>query len=884
MTAAVTLNRPVFLTREASVFRLAFKFDPDLLRRVKDLPYATFDPDTKTWTTLVCGQSVQLLRRYYYEGLIDVPVDSLLADGETPDNCREAELRPGTGKRPFYVHIALRGGNTFDRLRSLPGASWEKKAQALSYPATSSVALAELVDRGVLDDPHKLLTTDGTVVSFDGRTGQFVVRGPDPRAGVAFGKHFPRRDVVTDWRARGLDVDFSDDFTREIYRGELARHGDGFQPDGLLMDLFPYQKRNVAVALERSGIGIYDEPGLGKTAQGIAAGFELLRRGAVTRTIVMVPASVRTQWGAEIVRFTGCSAEDVVIVSGDPKKRLAAYERAAHVPWLVIHYDVLSRDLKKLKPLFAGALVIADEAHRLKSYQAARTVAATTLCRSAARRIALTGTPILTNPGEFFQLLSGFAIPGVLGSPTEFNERYRYKSRWGYEGAKNIPELRDRTKVYYCRHTKAEVATHLPPLRVQQLVLDPDPAYAGALRRAHREAAEEIKADRVAKVKRGRLLIDQEEIDEAESGADMTAVGMLRLLCSSPRLVAESESAAAKALKDAGIVPDEDGPKLDELRVRAAEFQSTQDRRKQWMIDNQVAEATPDMVHGERFVVFSFSKRMANLISRRFTEDGVKHVVFTGDTSDDERDEAVRAFTDPNSDVIAFVATDAAAEGLNLGRCCSTLFNADMAWTAAIMAQRSQRIHRIDGTAPRYLVINLTLANTIEIGFSRLLDQRADLQDALFGEHGGRARTTGRRTKSLFEEAMAGFTVSPAAKQPVEDDSVEEPEPVEDDDAGAVEDAAPSPARPAPAVPPVGAAPGRAAVRAPLESELYDADGIPWPAEPVDDEQQPPEDVPPTPRSRGVSHPVPARASRARGRVVRGRDPEGDGQGQLSLL
>src|SRR5262249_20707652 len=157
---------------------------------------------------------------------------------------------------------------------------------------------------------------------------------------------------------------------------------------------------------------------------------------------------------------------------------------------------------------------------------------------------------------EWYQVLAGFAVPGVLGQPNDFNSRYRYKSNFGYEGARNIPELRERSRVYYGRHTKEQVAKHLPPLRVQQVLLDPDPAYAAALRRAHREAADEIHAatlERLGHDPDGPTLLDEDSAEEVATGAEMTAVGMLRMLCASPHLVANSDAAAAKALREAGI-------------------------------------------------------------------------------------------------------------------------------------------------------------------------------------------------------------------------------------------------------------------------------------------------------------------------------------------
>jgi SNF2 family DNA or RNA helicase len=673
----------------------------------------------------------------FAEGLTDVAIDDLLAPDEDPPVARPATLRSGSTRRPFLAVPAFRNNDTlYAKLRSIPGAQWERAAGGVSYGPMASTALAELVARGLLDDPQRLLSPAEVITAFDGRSGRFAVRG-DERAQAAFDARYPSVDVMSVWRDRGLDVAFDSEFTEEIYRGELARVTDGLQPKGLLEPLFGYQAITAAVAVERSGLGIFDSPGLGKTATAIGAAFELMvNRAQAPRTVVIVPGAVRTQWAQEITRFTG--HEDIVIVKGDLKTRKAAYARGEQARWVIVNYDVIARDLKLLTPLVNGAVLIADECHRLKNPTAKRTKAARSLANRASRRIALTGTPVENEPGEWYSVLSGFAIPGLFGSPTDFFNRYQYPGRFGgYEGARNLPELRERSRVHYVRHTKAQVAAHLPPLRVQHMPIDPDPAYATALRRAHREATEEIKQAALSRVSTSAT---REDYDEVATGAEMTAVGMLRLLCSSPRLVAESDSQAGEALRLSGLIPDADGPKIDELRVMAIEAQ----------------------LAGERLVVFSFSKKMVDLVATRFTEDGVRHVTFTGATSSDDRDAAVAAFATPSTEEVpgptVFLATDAGAEGLNLGACCTTVVNLDIPWTPARLEQRANRIHRIDTATQPCLVINMTLRGTIEEGILRMVEHKADLSDAIFGELGGRRKTTGRAGRNIFAEVLATWT------------------------------------------------------------------------------------------------------------------------------
>ena len=736
----VSATRPVFLTREAGVFRLSFGYSPELVEKAKTLVGARFDGETKTWTALVCTQNVDSLRTWFLEGVCDVAPDDLVGPSDQITTAPPAVLRSGTLRRPFLVVPNIRDDQLFTRLRSVSGAAWDSKAGAMSFPPTASAALAELVDRGVIVDSERILSPGDVTVSFDVRTGWFSVRG-DERATGAFIKAFPKHDVVSIWRDRGLDVSFADSFTEEVYRAERVRDGEGLQPDGLQLDLFPYQRQAVAMVAERSGLGVFAEMGVGKTAIGIASGQELaVNRSDVTRTVIVVPGAVRTQWAREIVKFTGCDSDDIIVIDGPKKKRTALYEQAADRKWLVLNYDVLALDLDMLRPLVNGALLVADEAHRLKSPTAKRTKAMRTLAKQAAKRIALTGTPVENEPGEWFSVISGFVQPGCFGSPTEFLNRYSYPGRFGgYEGARNLNELRERSRVYYIRKTKAEVAAHLPPLRVQHKPLDVDSAYAAALKRAHRDARDEIRAEavaRAAKSNRANGVLDGDFFDEVEAGAEMTAVGMLKQLTLSPRLLWRSEAPSAQALCEAGLVPDVDGPKLDELRLQLAELQA----------------------EGRRVVVFSASRSMIELVAERCVEDGIRHVTFTGTTKSAERDAAVAAFTaapteeDPGPTV--FLATDAGGEGLNLGAQCSLLVNLDIPWTPGRIAQRSARIHRIDGTAPRYLVLNLTLRGTIEEGILKLVERKADLQDVLFGEAGGRSRSTGRNGRNVFAEAF----------------------------------------------------------------------------------------------------------------------------------
>ena len=729
------LSRPVYLTRESGIFKLAFSYNTVLVEKVKSLPYARYDGETKTWSVDVTQQAVDILRKWFEtEGLTDVYVDELLEENEVLAVAAPSTLRPGTLKRPYVVHVGSRDENLFSRLRSVPGAQWDKNEQGLSYPSTSAAALSELVTRGIIADPSRVLTPSDLTVTFDTRVGAFKVVG-DPRAHSAFIKNFPQRDVVQEWRDKGFDVAFVDVLTEEIYNGERARVSGSLQPKGLLEPLFEFQAVNVAVAVERSGFAVWDQPGLGKTATAIGWAWELMiNRGMADRVVIVVPGAIKTQFAREVTRFTGST--DVVVIDGDKKKREKLYIQALQSQWVILNYDLLHIDYKHIVPLVNGSLLVADEAHRLKNRTSKRTLAMRNLAVKATRRLALSGTPVENNPGEWYTLMNGFVVPGIFGGVLEFFNRYTYPGRFGgFEGARNLGELKQRSSPHYIRNRKDQVASHLPNLLVKNQVIDPDPKFAHALKQAHRDARDEIA--QAALGKRSIGILDGQIEDEVESGAAMTAVGMLRLMCSSPKLVWGSSAASAIAMTQAGLIPDIDGPKLDELRLLAGEMQ----------------------VNSQRLVVFTGFRSMSNLIAQRFDEDGIRYVTFNGATSSKDRDMAVSKFNTPyteeNPGPTVFLATDAASEGLNLGKCCSTLVNFDLAFKPSTMVQRANRIHRIDGdTTKKYMVINFTLSRTIEEGIIKLVGAKADLTDAILGESGSRKSVTGRHGYNIYSAAM----------------------------------------------------------------------------------------------------------------------------------
>ena len=192
-------------------------------------------------------------------------------------------------------------------------------------------------------------------------------------------------------------------------------------PETFAGQLRPYQERGVGwlVFLGRLGLGacLADDMGLGKTAQMIAA---LIADPAEGPTLVICPVSVLGNWERELARF----APHLRVLVHHGANRHAAddplAERARGYDVILSTYSLVARDEESLKGVEWGRLVF-DEAQQVKNPSAAQSRAARSL--NAARRVALTGTPVENRLSELWSIMH-LLNPGLLGSARSFKERF----------------------------------------------------------------------------------------------------------------------------------------------------------------------------------------------------------------------------------------------------------------------------------------------------------------------------------------------------------------------------------------------------------------------------------------------------------------------------
>src|SRR5690606_25394165 len=100
---------------------------------------------------------------------------------------------------------------------------------------------------------------------------------------------------------------------------------------------YDYQKEGVRQFLRTGRLLLADDMGLGKTTQAIACCHALWTTGRIERGLLVVPASLRSQWLREWAQTTNIELTEV---RGGPEERAEQY-RWTKRGFLLIGYETL---------------------------------------------------------------------------------------------------------------------------------------------------------------------------------------------------------------------------------------------------------------------------------------------------------------------------------------------------------------------------------------------------------------------------------------------------------------------------------------------------------------------------------------------------------------
>ena len=472
-------------------------------------------------------------------------------------------------------------------------------------------------------------------------------------------------------------------------------------PAGLHATLRQYQ-RDGAAWLSRAfrfeiGACLADDMGLGKTVQTIAAYLRLAedqRAGVWPSALIACPSSLVDNWRSEITRFA-------------PDAPLRIYhgggrELPADVSGVVITTHGILRNDERLAEAGEWALAVLDEAQHAKN---PRTQLARSLRRlPAARRVALTGTPVENSLMDLWALLDWT-------SPELFASAKRFRNQWADPIEKGdlaaARQLKSALQPMLLRRTKADpaVAPDLPARICTDHYVE-----LTAMQRALYE-----------KVVGGLLATAASSSGLDRHASVLSLITAAKQICDHPGLWA--------------------GDAQQEL-ARASE--------KVQLLDELLDTIT---LSGGAALVFTQYVRMGRLLEQHLASKGRETLFLHGSSDPFERAQLVARFQDETRPAPVFLLSlRAGGSGLNLTR-ADHVIHFDHWWNPAVEDQASDRAHRI-GQRRTVQVHRLLTRGTVEERVQHLLDAKRRTAAAVTGldsEDVAIAEQRNDQLRALFE-------------------------------------------------------------------------------------------------------------------------------------
>jgi SNF2 family DNA or RNA helicase len=408
----------------------------------------------------------------------------------------------------------------------------------------------------------------------------------------------------------------------------------------LKTELLPYQLDGIAFAVGTGRAVLADDMGLGKTIQGIGVAEMLFLEAGISKVLVVCPASLKSHWRLEILRFSGRSCQ---LVLGSAEERAAQYNHPCF--FTICNYEQVLRDLMAIERV-KWDLIILDEGQRIKNWEAKTSQVIKAL--KSPFGLVLSGTPLENRLDELYSVVE-FIDEQRLGPAFRFYNRYRVVDEKGRVlGYKNLDDLRERLKPVLLRRTRKTVMAELPP-RVTEIRRIPP--------------TEEQIILHNAQMKIIRRIISKRYISEM----DILRLQKALLIC---RMAANSTFLVDK-------VPPGYSSKL-------VEFEN--------LIDQLIEE------EDRKVVLFSEWTTMLNLIEPLLERRKLKYVRLDGSVPQKKRQGLIHQFN-KEADCKLFVTTNAGSLGLNL-QAANTVINVDLPWNPAVLEQRISRVHRMGQKRP----------------------------------------------------------------------------------------------------------------------------------------------------------------------------------------
>ncbi|MEH2392561.1 MAG: SNF2-related protein [Nostoc sp.] len=448
------------------------------------------------------------------------------------------------------------------------------------------------------------------------------------------------------------------------------------------IDKYWYQIETARKVLRQLGgrALLADEVGLGKTIEAGLIIAEYLARGMVQSMLVLTPASLVSQWQSELSDKFNIAT--ITTDNRDPQQPIDEF-------WTNNPRIIASLNTAKSAKHYPHVtdrtwdLVVVDEAHHLKN----RTTLNWKLVNALNKRfiLMLTATPVQNSLIELFNLLT-LLKPGLLQTEAAFKKEY-VDSRNG-RVPKNPEKLRSLMREVMVRNTRALVDVKLPKRFATTITVTP----ADGEEKLYQDLSEYLRSS-------------EDKLDR------LSRTNLLMRAGSSPGALADS-------LKQLTLrLPDEE---LKSLARRAAQVKQVE---KAKVLVEMLSKSS------QKTLVFTTHKATSTYLAQTLQAANIPFAEFTGGMSLKQKDEAIAAFRD---NVSVLLASETGGEGRNI-QFANAIVNYDLPWNPMKIEQRIGRIHRI-GQTQDVFIFNFCLKGSIEEYILRILHDKINMFELVIGE------------------------------------------------------------------------------------------------------------------------------------------------------
>ncbi len=446
-----------------------------------------------------------------------------------------------------------------------------------------------------------------------------------------------------------------------------------------------------------------DEVGLGKTIEAGLIMKELLLRDEINSILIVSPKSLLSQWKSEMIEKFG----ETFAIANKPGER-ANFKTGNRI---LCSHNLLARKFDEIASR-TWDLIIVDEAHAFRNTHSKGRACLANLRKN--HFLLLTATPLCNKLTDLYSIVD-LIQPGILDSERAFISRFAEDARSRVVRSSEVNVLRQNLQDVMCRtrreqtgipFTKRVVESRtLEPNEYEREFIDEATEYLRDMSKNHFRTIEALIAENPTR-----------KFSESQSNAILVfqAVTLQQSFSSSP-------DASIQSLKRR----QQRFPMEYEVTNRLIEMAKKVQSTKMELLRNILHE-----MPNEQALIFCLRKVTAHRIKQMLDAEFGKASVYLGDMDQMERDAVIRNFRDKETKYL--VATDAAAEGLNLQNCC-LMFNYDLHWNPMKIEQRIGRIHRFNQDRD-VTVFNLSVRDTIDDYVLHILYQKIELFTMTIGK------------------------------------------------------------------------------------------------------------------------------------------------------